>query len=67
MRLDQNWRTILRKAWSMRLMGVAIVLSIVEAVLPVFQSAIPAGIFAGLTAVVVGGAMIARVVWQQDL
>ena len=67
MKLYPNWAKILRKAWSMRLMALAIGLSILEAVLPLFQSAIPVGTFALLTALTVGGAMIARLVWQQDL
>lgn len=67
MNLDGNWRAIVRRAWSFRLMALAVVLSATEAVLPLFQDRFPPGLFAGLTALAVAGAMIARVVAQEGL
>lgn len=67
MKLAGNWRELLRRAWSIRLMLLAAVLSGVEVALPFFSEAIPRGLFAGLSAVVVGGAFVARLVAQKGL
>ena len=67
MKLYANWRTIIKKAWSMRLMALAIVLTVAEAILPLFETAISRGVFAALTAVTIAGAMIARIVAQADV
>ena len=65
MKLYDNWKTILKKAWSMRLMGLAAVLSGVEVALPFFQDSFPRGVFAGLSFVSVAGAFVARLVAQK--
>lgn len=62
-----DWRTVLRKAWSLRLMLLAAVLSAVEVALPFFQPDLPRGLFALLSAVTVGGAFVARLVAQRNL
>ena len=69
-RLVPNWRAILRKAWSVWLMALAVVLTAAEVllsmvgpgVLPVSQ-----GVFAALSGVTTVGALIARVLVQEDL
>ena len=65
MNLVPEWRWILRKAWSMRLMLVAGVLSALEVMLPLFVHDMPRGVFAGLCLVVIPGAMVARVFAQK--
>lgn len=57
-----NWRAVLRKAWSVRLMILAALLSGGEVVLPFFQDWIPAGVFAGLSGLTVAAAFVARLV-----
>lgn len=59
-----NWRTVLKKAWSVRLMALAAVLTGVEAVLPFFSPLEPSLWFAGATFVVVCAALVARLVAQ---
>lgn len=66
MKLIENWRQILRKAWSVKLMILAAVLSGIEVVLPFFSDDLPRGTFAALSGLVVGGAFIARLVAQKD-
>ena len=67
MKLTDNWRGILRKAWSIRLMVLAGVLSAVEVILPLFADAIPRGTFAALSGITVAAAFVARLVAQQDI
>lgn len=62
-----NWRALLRKAWSLRLMLLAAVLSALEVALPFFQPNLPRGWFALLSAVTVGAAFVARLVAQRNL
>lgn len=67
MKLIDNWRDVLKKAWSVRLMFLAALLSGVEFVLPFFSEALPRGLFAGLSFVVVSGAFAARFFAQRGL
>lgn len=67
MKLYDNWKTIVKKAWSMRLMAVAAVLSGVEVALPLFVDSLPRGVFAGLSILAVSGAFVARLVAQKDV
>lgn len=67
MKLVENWRELLRKAWSLRLMLLAAILSGVEIVLPFFSEAIPRGVFAVLSFFTVAGAFAARLMAQKGL
>ena len=67
MKLYPNWRTILRKAWSIRFIFLAGLFSAIEVGLPYFGNQIPAGAFAALTAFFCGAAFIARLVAQRDV
>ncbi len=67
MKLLADWREILRKAWSIRLMIVAGLLSGVEVALPLFADALPRGIFAALSALIVMAALVARLLAQKNL
>ena len=64
MKLYDDWRLILRKAWSVRLGVLAGLFSGAEVILPLFNDAIPRALFAVLSFVAVGGAVIARLVAQ---
>lgn len=67
MHLADNWKDILRKAWSIRFIILAGILSGVEIVLPFFQDTIPRGTFAVLSFLAVSGAFISRLVAQRDV
>jgi hypothetical protein len=69
MKLAADWRRVLRYAWSVRLMAVAFILTVAEALLPFADGVlpIPRGVFALLSALTVGAAFVARLVAQQSV
>lgn len=67
MKLRDDWSIILHRAWSVRFMALAAILSGVEVALPFFAGEMPQGVFAALSAVAVGGAFVARLVAQKDM
>lgn len=67
MKLYDNWKSIVRKAWSIRFMVLAGIFSGAEAILPLFQDAFPRGLFAALSAVTVSVAFVSRIVAQKDV
>lgn len=67
MRPLPDWQRILRKAWSIRLMVLAGLLTGCEAVLPLYQDAIPRGTFAVLSMIAIVGGMLARIAVQKDM
>lgn len=62
-----DWKTILKKAWSIRFMLLAAILSAVEVILPFFEDRFPRGLFAALSGLAVGAAFVARLVAQKDV
>lgn len=69
MSLLPNWRDVLRRAWSVRLMILAAILSGLEVALPYLQGVIdfPPGTFAMASGLVTAAALIARLVAQANL
>lgn len=69
MKLDSDWKDVLRKAWSIRLIIIAGLFSGLEVALPFLDGfmPIPRGVFAVLSFVATGGAFVARLVAQQSL
>jgi hypothetical protein len=65
--LHKDWRDILRKAWSIRLMLLASLLTGCEAILPLFAHDLPRGIFASLSMLAISGGMVARVMAQRNM
>jgi membrane protein DedA with SNARE-associated domain len=67
--LHKDCRRILRRAWSVRLMLVAAVLSGTEVVLPFLQGflTMPPGIFAAFSAMATAGAFLARITAQKNM
>ena len=63
-RIVCNWRSVLGKAWSVRLMLLAALLTGTEAVLPFFTPREPSIWFAVATFATVCAALVARVVAQ---
>lgn len=67
MTLQDNWPTLLRKAWSVRFMILAFALTMAEVMLPFFSDAVPPRTFALLSGLAVAGAFVARLVAQKDM
>lgn len=67
MKLHADWKKIVKRAWSVRLMFVATLLGCVETLLPYFSDSFPRGIFAGLTVLVSLAALVARLVAQPEM
>ncbi len=67
MKLTPEWRAILAKAWSMRLILLSGFLSGLEAAMPMLAPDVPSGAFAKAAAAVALAAAIARVVAQKDM
>ena len=67
MKLSRQWKKIVQKAWSFRMMAVAGLLSATEIILPMFSESIPRWPFAVLLFLVITGAMIARIVAQKGM
>jgi hypothetical protein len=65
--LARGWRDILKKAWSIRLMILAGLLSGVEVVLPLFMHDLPRGLFAVLSMVTISAAFITRLMAQRNM
>ena len=67
MRLIEDWRHVLKHAWSIRFIVLAALLSGVEIVLPMFGDAMPRGVFAVLTLLVTVAAAVARLIPQPKM
>lgn len=69
MRLVDNWRAVLTRAWSVRLMLLAGLLTGVEAALPFLGELVPLspGVLAGVTLIIVMGALVARLLAQKSV
>jgi hypothetical protein len=67
MRLIAGWRQIIKKAWSVRLITVAGLLSGLELVLPMYGAELPRKWYATATIVVTTLALVARLVAQKGL
>jgi len=65
MKLLSNWRNILKKAWSIRLLVIAGLLSGLEVILPYFADAMPRGVFSALSLAVICSAFVTRLLAQQ--
>ena len=67
MTLHENWQTLVRKAWSIRFMVMAFVLTMAEVILPFFSDAVPPRVFAVMSGIAVAGAFISRLIAQKDM
>jgi len=65
MTLLDDWKWVLKKAWSVRLITLAGLFSGLEAALPLFTDSMPKGLFALLAVFVSIAAIIFRVVAQK--
>jgi hypothetical protein len=68
MALIPEWRAILRRAWSVRLIVLAVTFSAAEVAVPlILPGMVPPLVFAGLSALASVGALVSRVLLQKDL
>jgi len=69
MTLVWNWRRIVKRAWSMRFMLLAVVFSGLEIALPLLDGVLPVsrGVFAVLCGITVIIAMLARIINQPSV
>ncbi len=67
MTLKDDWRDVVRKAWSIKFMVLAFVLTMAEVMLPFFSDAVPPRTFAVLSGLAVAGAFVSRLVAQKDM
>jgi hypothetical protein len=65
--LNSDWKQILRKAWSVRLIILAGLFSALEVVVPLFDDAFPRNTFAVLSGITTAAALIARVMMQRNM
>lgn len=68
MRLLDNWREVMRKAWSIKFMLLAGLLSGAEVVMSILEpsNTLPPGLFAALAGVVTSAALVARLLAQNE-
>lgn len=64
-----NWREVLSRAWSIRLMILAGILSGAEIALPLMEGVFPLdrGVFAALSFLATAGAFVARLMAQSNI
>ncbi len=67
MKLKSDWKQVLRKAWSVRLIILAGLFTGAEMVVPLFSDALPRNTFAVLSGITTAAALIARVIMQKDV
>jgi hypothetical protein len=66
-KLTHNWKEVVTKAWSIKLILLAGLLTAAEAILPYFEVYLPNGLFLVLLLVVISGAFVARLLAQSSL
>jgi len=66
-RLRRKWTDILKKAWSVRFTVLAGLFSTAEAVVPLFVDDLPRGVFITLTFISIMGALVTRMISQENL
>jgi len=67
MKLYSNWKDIVKKAWSIKFIVIAGILSAFEVILPLYFDLFDRGTFAALSFISVSAAFIARIVAQKDI
>jgi uncharacterized membrane protein HdeD (DUF308 family) len=67
MKLYDNWRTILKKAWSLKFLLIALVLECASVILPFYTDVISRQTFTALIIVCIIGSGISRIVYQNNV
>jgi hypothetical protein len=66
-KLYDNWKDILKHAWSLRFMGLAFVFTTLEVALPFFSEAVPQRVFGALSGLCAAAAFVSRLVAQKGV
>jgi hypothetical protein len=66
-KLYDNWREILRKAWTIKFGVLATMFALMQVIVPIYVDSLPRDLFAILTGVSTLGVIVARLVWQKDV
>lgn len=67
MKLRADWRDIIDRAWSVKFMVLAALLSGCEVIIPLLDpDTLPRGLFAALAGLTTAGALVARVLAQSE-
>lgn len=67
MKLYDNWKELVKKAWSIRFMILAGIFSAIEAILPLFYDLFSRGTFAVLSGIAIVLAFVSRLIAQKDV
>lgn len=67
MKLYDNWKEIVRRAWSLKFLLIALVLECASVVLPFYTDVIPREVFTPIIIVAILGAGISRIVYQSNV
>lgn len=69
MKLIPDWRRVLSRAWSVRLIALAVVLQAVEIAWPYLDGVLPVSraVFAILTIIISAAAVVARLLLQKEI
>lgn len=67
MKLVDDWRNILRRAWSVRLWALAAVFEAAGMVLPLFSDTLPRVTFSALALITAAGGIWARLIDQKGI
>ena len=69
MTLVSNWKEILHKAWSVRLIALVVLFSGLEVAMPFLEGVIdvPPGVFAAIAGLVSSMAILARILAQNNI
>lgn len=71
MKLIDDWKTIVKKAWSVRLLLLAGLMSGIEVMVQVLEPSLsadlPKGLFASISGLVTAAALVARVLAQNGV
>lgn len=65
--LLDDWRRVLRRAWSIRFSLLAAAFTVAEVVVPIFGDVLPRGVFVLLAFAASIGATVARIVAQPEM
>ncbi|OKL45001.1 hypothetical protein [Pseudovibrio exalbescens] len=65
--LVADWRRVLARAWSLRLLIIAAVLQGLEAAIPYLGGFVPEGVMLALSFIATAGAFAARLMAQKEL
>jgi len=67
MKLYDNWRTIIKEAWSLKFLFIALVLECTSVILPFYTDVISRQTFTILVVFSIIGSGISRVVYQHNV